>query len=199
MNDDPAVRAAGTPALWLVGFFQVPLVMSIVYVAVENIFTDGLNPWRPAIIFGFGLLHGLGFASVLTAYGLPDGAVLPALIGFNIGVELGQLLCIAIAFIIVVTAMRTSEDGKVNKMAAIAYMAIAVLVVPLAIIPISAMGPDAVEAYLPLLFMIATLAGLCSASCAVERFETYRHMVAMPASIGIALIGAYWVIERVFL
>ena len=38
-----------------------------------------------------------------------------------------------------------------------------------------------------------------AASCAVERYETYRHMVAMPASVGIALIGAYWVVERVFL
>lgn len=198
-----------TLALATLGYVNIPeehmwivesiIAASIVYVAVENIFTDGLNPWRPAIIFGFGLLHGLGFASVLQAYGLPDGAVLPALLGFNIGVELGQLLCIAVAFIILVSAMRLSEDGKANKMAAAIYMAVAVLVVPLAIIPISAMGPDAVEAYLPLLFMVATLAGLASASCAVERFETYRHMVAMPASIGIALIGAYWVVERVFL
>jgi len=198
-----------TLALATLGYVNIPdehmwivesiIAASIVYVAVENIFTDGLNPWRPAVIFAFGLLHGLGFASVLGAYGLPDGAVLPALLGFNIGVELGQLLCIAVAFIIVVTAMRTSEDGKVNKGAAWAYMAVAILVVPLALIPISGMGPDAVEAYLPLLFMVAILAGLSAASCAVERFETYRHMVAMPASIGIALVGAYWVVERVFL
>lgn len=198
-----------TLALATLGYVNIPdehmwivesiIAASIVYVAVENIFTDGLNPWRPAIIFAFGLLHGLGFASVLGAYGLPDNAVIPALLGFNIGVELGQLAVIAVAFIIVVSAMRLSEDGKVNKTAAWFYMGVAVLVVPLAIIPISAMGPDAVEAYLPLLFMVATLAGLSSASCAVERFETYRHMVAMPASIGIALIGAYWVVERVFL
>lgn len=182
--------------MWIV---ESIIAASIVYIAVENIFTDGLNPWRPAIIFGFGLLHGLGFASVLTAYGLPDGAVIPALLGFNIGVELGQLLCIAVAFIIVVSAIRLSEDGKVNRGAAWAYMAIAIVVVPVAMIPISAMGPDAVEAYLPLLFMVAALSGLCSASCAVERFDTYRHMVAMPASIAIALVGAYWVVERVFL
>ncbi|MDB2369269.1 HupE/UreJ family protein [Octadecabacter sp.] len=198
-----------TLALATLGYVNIPddymwivesiIAASIVYVAVENIFTDGLNPWRPAIIFGFGLLHGLGFASVLNAYGLPDNAVIPALLGFNIGVELGQLAVIAVAFIIVITAMRLSEDGKVNKTAAWIYMAVAVLVVPLAIIPISAMGADAVEAYLPLLFMVAALAGLSSASCAVERFDTYRHMVAMPASIGIALIGAYWVVERVFL
>ncbi len=198
-----------TLALATLGYVNIPedymwvvesiIAASIVYVAVENIFTDGLNPWRPAVIFGFGLLHGLGFASVLGAYGLPDGAVIPALLGFNIGVELGQLLCIAIAFIIVVSAIRLSEDGKVNRGAAWVYMAIAVLVVPLALIPVSAMGPEAIEAYLPLLFMVAVLAGLSSASCAVERFETYRHMVAMPASIGIALVGAYWVVERVFL
>ncbi|WP_281982052.1 HupE/UreJ family protein [Thalassorhabdomicrobium marinisediminis] len=198
-----------TLALATLGYVNIPeeymwlvesiIAASIVYVAVENIFTDGLNPWRPAIIFGFGLLHGLGFASVLTAYGLPDGAVIPALLGFNIGVELGQLFVIAIAFIIVASAIRLSVDGQVNKVAAAVYMAVAVLVVPLALIPISAMGPEAVEAYLPLLFMVALLAGLSAASCAVERFDTYRHMVAMPASVGIALVGAYWVVERVFL
>jgi len=182
--------------MWIV---ESIIAASIVYIAVENIFTDGLNPWRPAIIFAFGLLHGLGFASVLTAYGLPEGAVIPALLGFNIGVELGQLLCIAIAFIIVASAIRLSEDGKVNRIAAWVYMGLAIVVVPVALIPISAMGPDAVAAYLPLLFMVAALCGLSSASCAVERFDTYRHMVAMPASIGIALVGAYWVIERAFL
>ncbi|WP_245540840.1 HupE/UreJ family protein [Octadecabacter antarcticus] len=198
-----------TLALATLGYVNIPneymwivesiIALSIVYIAVENVFTDGLNPWRPAIIFGFGLLHGLGFASVLQAYGLPDTAVIPALLGFNIGVELGQLAVIAVAFIILVSAMRLSEDGKANKTAASIYMGAAILLVPLAIIPITAIGPDAVEAYLPLLFMVAALAGLASASCAVERFDTYRHMVAMPASIGIALIGAYWVVERVFL
>lgn len=74
-----------------------PLIAaSIVFVAVENVFARGLNRWRPVIVFGFGLLHGLGFASVLGEYGLPDGAFLPALIGFNIGVELGQLTVIAL-------------------------------------------------------------------------------------------------------
>ena len=198
-----------TLALSTLGYVNIPdeymwivesiIAASIVYVAVENIFTDGLNPWRPAIIFGFGLLHGLGFASVLGDYGLPAGTEIPALLGFNIGVELGQLLCIAVAFMIVVSAIRLSEDGKKNPFAAWVYMAISIIIVPVAMIPISAMGPDAVEAYLPLLFLGAALSGLCAASCAVERFETYRHIVAMPASIGIALIGAYWVIERVFL
>lgn len=79
-----------------------PLIaLSIVFVAVENIFTRALNPWRPVVIFGFGLLHGLGFASVLGEFGLPQGQFMPALLGFNIGVELGQLAVIAIAFLTV--------------------------------------------------------------------------------------------------
>ena len=195
-----------TLALAALGYVTVPgsivepiIAASIVYVAVENIFSRGLNPWRPAVIFCFGLLHGLGFASVLGEYGIPDSAFVPALLGFNVGVEIGQLAVIAVAFIIAVLAIRSSEDGKANMGLAIGYLVVAVVIVPLLIIPVAAAGPDAVEAYLPLLFMTAILAGLCAASCAVERYETYQHMVAMPASIGIALVGAYWVVERVFL
>ncbi|MBT3140510.1 HupE/UreJ family protein [Phaeobacter gallaeciensis] len=79
-----------------------PLIAaSIVFVALENIFVRKLHPWRPVVIFGFGLLHGLGFASVLGEFGLPQGQFLPALIGFNVGVELGQLAVIAVAFLTV--------------------------------------------------------------------------------------------------
>ena len=74
--------------------------------AVENIFHSSLNRWRPLVIFGFGLLHGLGFASVLGEFGLPAGQFVPALIGFNVGVELGQLAVIAIAFVLVGWAMQ---------------------------------------------------------------------------------------------
>jgi hypothetical protein len=46
--------------------------------------------------FGFGLLHGFGFASVLADLGLPQGALLLSLVGFNLGVELGQLGIVAV-------------------------------------------------------------------------------------------------------
>jgi hypothetical protein len=79
-----------------------PLIaLSIVFVAVENIFARSLHSWRGLVIFGFGLLHGLGFASVLGEFGLPDSQFLPALIGFNVGVELGQLAVIAAAYLTV--------------------------------------------------------------------------------------------------
>lgn len=95
-----------TLAMGALGWVQIkpeivePLIAaSIVYVAVENILSDRLSRWRPAVIFGFGLLHGLGFASVLGEFGLPQGQFISALLGFNVGVEIGQLTVIAIAFL----------------------------------------------------------------------------------------------------
>ena len=79
-----------------------PLIAaSITFVAIENIFVRRLHFWRPVVIFCFGLLHGLGFASVLGEFGLPPAQLVPALLGFNVGVELGQLTVIAIAFALV--------------------------------------------------------------------------------------------------
>ena len=75
-----------------------PLIaLSIAYVAVENVVSARLRPWRVALVFAFGLLHGLGFAGVLGELGLPSGQFLPALLAFNLGVETGQLTVIALA------------------------------------------------------------------------------------------------------
>lgn len=97
-----------TLALASLGIVSIPasiveplIAASIVYVAVENILGRGAEVgWpRVALVFGFGLLHGLGFASVLSDVGLPEGRFVVALIGFNIGVELGQMAVIAAAFV----------------------------------------------------------------------------------------------------
>ena len=97
-----------TLALAALGFMQVPgniveplIALSIVWVAVENCIFKQTNKWRPFIVFGFGLLHGLGFASVLSEYGLPKGGLVPSLLAFNIGVELGQLLVLVTAALLV--------------------------------------------------------------------------------------------------
>lgn len=75
-----------------------PLIaLSIAAVAVENLFTTKLHPWRPVVVFIFGLLHGLGFAGVLSELGLPRNQFATALISFNVGVELGQLSVIVLA------------------------------------------------------------------------------------------------------
>ena len=75
-----------------------PLIaVSIAYVAVENVLTGRPTPWRPAVVFGFGLLHGLGFAGALRQLGLPESERLLGVLSFNVGIELGQLLVIALA------------------------------------------------------------------------------------------------------
>ncbi len=97
-----------TLGLSLYGLISLPasiveplIALSIVYVAVENILVGELKPWRVWVVFGFGLLHGLGFAGVLRELGLPAGEFLPALIAFNVGVELGQLTVIGAALLTV--------------------------------------------------------------------------------------------------
>jgi hypothetical protein len=136
-----------TLALASTGIVSIPasiveplIAASIVYVAVENIFgkRDAGAGWgRVAVVFGFGLLHGLGFASVLSDVGLPEGRFVLALIGFNNGVELGQLAVIAAAFV--------------------------ALALPFG------------------------------------RQPWYRSAIAIPASLAIAGVGAWWTVERVFL
>jgi hypothetical protein len=132
-----------TLALAATGVVKIPasiveplIAASIVYVGIENIFGRGNLKGRTALVFGLGLLHGLGFASVLGDYGIASGRFVPALLGFNIGVEFGQLTVIAMAFAV------TGWFIKRNW---------------------------------------------------------YRQVIATPASLVIAAIGAYWVVERTLL
>lgn len=131
-----------TLALSLYGIVSLPasiveplIALSIVYVAVENIITPVLKPWRVYVVFAFGLLHGMGFAGVLTELGLPRNEYVTALVAFNVGVELGQLAVIALGFFAVGLWFRQRD--------------------------------------------------------------WYRRGIVVPASLVIALIGAYWTVERV--
>ncbi|MCK0168356.1 HupE/UreJ family protein [Jannaschia sp. S6380] len=122
------------PTMWIV---EALIALSIVWVAVENIWAGGKQEigWtRIAVVFGFGLLHGLGFASVLSEFGLGQHFI-ASLISFNIGVEIGQLTVIAVAFL---------------------------------------------------------LLGLPFGSK-----PWYRRAIAIPGSLIIALIAAYWVLNRI--
>ncbi len=133
-----------TLALGILGIVQIPasivepiIALSIVYVGVENIFSQKLQKWRPPIIFLFGLLHGFGFAGVLGEIGLTTGSFITSLVAFNVGVEFGQLAVIAICFMTV---------------------------------------------------------GFWFSSK-----SWYRQVVTIPGSLLIAVMGAYWFIERTFL
>jgi hypothetical protein len=117
-----------------------PLIAAtIAVVAIENIFFNDMTRWRPFVVFGFGLIHGMGFAGFFGSLGLPDGQFWSALIGFNIGVEIGQLAVIVLAALIFWPLRNRVSDGL------------------------------------------------------------YDRGVVWPASGLIAVIGAYWAVERVFL
>ena len=69
-----------------------------------------MTAWRPVVVFGFGLIHGLGFAGFFGELGLPPGQFWSALIGFNLGVEVGQLSVIAAAAVAGMALRRTLRD-----------------------------------------------------------------------------------------
>lgn len=99
---------AHTITLWMAsaGWVKLPpsvvepiIAASIVFVAVENLVRRDYSHWRLLVVFIFGLIHGLGFAGVMATRLDSTGSLVTGLLGINIGVELGQLAVIAIAFV----------------------------------------------------------------------------------------------------
>jgi hypothetical protein len=78
------------------------IALSIFFIAIENLITSELKPWRIALVFGFGLVHGLGFASALNEIGLPGNNFLLSIAAFNIGVELAQIGVICAVFLLLI-------------------------------------------------------------------------------------------------
>lgn len=201
-----------TLALAALGYVSIPgsiveplIAASIAFVAIENITSRGLSRWRPLVVFGFGLLHGLGFASVLGEFGLPPGSFVPALIGFNIGVELGQLAVIAVAFLCVREAIRIDEGRGNANTAMVGYGVATGIAVILSVLTLTQPdflgGPLLGEIALANFFVpLAVLFGLSLLSVINrDQIDAYRRIVTIPASLGIAVIGTWWFIERVFL
>ena len=83
------------------------IAASVVLAALNNVFPL-VHSRRWVVAFGFGLIHGFGFASVLADLGLPQGALALSLLGFNVGVELGQLAIVAL-FLPVAYALRRTR------------------------------------------------------------------------------------------
>jgi hypothetical protein len=92
-----------TRARWV----EVVIAASIIWVAVENLVLRE-HRHRAFLTFAFGLIHGFGFASVLQGYGLGE-AVVTGLLGFNLGVELGQAAVVAVLFPLVRVVQRRPE------------------------------------------------------------------------------------------
>jgi len=82
------------------------IALSIVFVAIENMLLTELKPWRVLVVFLFGLIHGMGFASALNEIGLPTGKFYTSLIAFNAGVEVGQIAVISVMFGSIIVPLR---------------------------------------------------------------------------------------------
>jgi hypothetical protein len=79
-----------------------PLIaLSIVFLALENVFSNKVKSWRLVMVFLFGMVHGMGFAGALSQLGMPQYAFATALVSFNVGVELGQLTIILFMYLFV--------------------------------------------------------------------------------------------------
>lgn len=107
---------ATTGHVSLPGSIVEPLIaLTIAFVAIENLIFKDMPRWRPAMIFAFGLIHGLGFAGVLGELGLAEQNFIASLISFNIGVELGQLAIIAAFIILRLGYHRLGLDDAVGR------------------------------------------------------------------------------------
>jgi len=88
------------------------IALSIVFVAVENILLNELKPWRVLIVFFFGLVHGLGFASALSEVGLPRNNFYTSVLSFNAGVEVGQIAVILLVFLLLIIPFGKRPEFK---------------------------------------------------------------------------------------
>jgi len=93
---------------------EAVIALSIVYVALENLFERGADR-RALVTFAFGLIHGFGFASVLAETALPASSVLVPLLAFNLGVEAGQLAVVIVVVPILAVVLRGPRASAIKK------------------------------------------------------------------------------------
>jgi hypothetical protein len=95
-----------------VQFVEPIIALSILFVAVENLLLTELKPWRIVLVFVFGLIHGMGFASSLNEIGLPRNKFFTSILSFNVGVELGQIAVILACFLLLVVPFGKRTDYR---------------------------------------------------------------------------------------
>ncbi|MEP6996320.1 MAG: HupE/UreJ family protein [Betaproteobacteria bacterium] len=106
-----ALDIVALPSRWV----ESAIALSVVLAAANNVFPV-VNRGRWIAAFGFGLLHGFGFANALKNLGLPAGSLALSLFGFNVGVELGQL-AIVIVFLPLAFASRATRAYRTIMLA----------------------------------------------------------------------------------
>lgn len=170
------------PSRWV----ESVIAASIGYVAIENL----LRPTprhRFALTFVFGLVHGFGFASVLKEVGLPRRGLLLSLLSFNVGVELGQLVVVALAF--PVLFLLATHGGSPRRRFRPATLGLLAVLLGLCALLFSRFD-------LPLLPIVGVVAVLPAALLwLVPRFG-YDRCVRVGVSSLLAALSLLWLIER---
>ncbi|GGD77259.1 membrane protein [Paenibacillus nasutitermitis] len=110
-----------TAPVWV----EAAIALSIAYVAVENLWLR-TSRWRVAITFGFGLIHGMGFAGALIGIGIPAKHTIGSLIAFNMGVEAGQLALALVALPLLLQLRRRPFYPKLAIGISLAVLVIAI-------------------------------------------------------------------------
>jgi hydrogenase/urease accessory protein HupE len=106
------LRIVALPAQWV----ESAIALSITVVAVENLTRRGqVSHRRWLLAFAFGLVHGLGFASVLQEFALPRADLAVSLLSFNLGVEVGQIAVVAGAFALLQIVARRPVQHVVRR------------------------------------------------------------------------------------
>jgi hypothetical protein len=157
------------------------IALSIAYVAVENLIT--IKPrGRWLLTFGFGLVHGFGFASLLSEVGLPPRGQVLSLLSFNLGVELGQLAVVALA----APALYLFAQGPIRERGW------------LVLVGLQAVALVALRAFQlpwPQLIVVVVAAPQLLAQLAAR--VGYDRAVRVCGSATLGLLAAFWFFERI--
>lgn len=104
-------------------FVEIMIAVSICYVALENLFKEKVN-YRWLLTLGFGLIHGFGFATILQELIQDKGNLLPSVISFNVGVEIGQLMIFFVMIPVLYLLNRRFELKRITAVTSVAVFVI---------------------------------------------------------------------------
>lgn len=163
------------------------IAASIGYVAIENLLRPAPRH-RFLLTFLFGLVHGFGFASVLKEVGLPRSGLLLSLLSFNVGVEAGQLLVVALAF--PVLYLLASRGGEQKSRLPASELALLATLLGLCALLFARFD-------LPLVPIIAVAGILPATLVALVPRYGYDRCVRVGVSALLAALSLLWFVERV--
>ena len=193
------VLGTAGPVSLRTGVIETLIAASIVVVALDNLRGSTNGGMRLGLVAISGLLHGSGFAADLDAVRLAEGSGLVALGGYALGVTAALLSVVAAAWLCLWQVLRIDRGKNEAGRGYAIYLFLGVSAAALGVL-----DPDAIAAVIarPVWIVGAPVAAFCALSMLAigmrGQVDAYHRIVAVPASLAIALVGALWCIERAF-